>query len=108
MKLLVFIMIALLFGCASGIQLSAISPMGLKTFPLDTATKDIVFKANGPPKRTFKLPNGNEAWVYEFLRDFGQKTYTVEFLNGKVIDVLYNDRGPYNGTTARGLQNINK
>jgi len=104
MKPLILIMTLLLLGCASGIQFSAVSPMGLKTFPLETATKDAVLKANGPPKRTFKLPNGNEAWVYEFLMDFGQKTYTVEFSGDKVLDVLYNDRGPYNGISVKSLQ----
>lgn len=98
-----FMMIAA--GCATGIQFSSGSPMGLQTFPFDTATKQAVLEANGPPQSTLLMPSGNEGWVYQFGEDFGRKTYTVEFTpEGKVVDVLYNDRGPYNGTTARKLQ----
>lgn len=105
MVIRILIIIFLLSGCASGIQLSSVNPSGLKTFPLDSATKADVLAANGPPVRMMTLPNNNEAWIYEYGEGFGLKTYTVEFeKDGRVIDILYNDRGPMNGTTARKLQ----
>lgn len=94
-----------LMGCATGAKFSAVSPMGLSSFPLDSSTKETVMQENGPPKNIMTLPSGNEGWIYEFGENYGKKTYTVEFTKeGKVVDVMYNDRGPYNGLTAKKIQ----
>lgn len=105
MRYIVFFLLFLTLGCtAAETKLYQDDPMTLKKFPLDMATKEEIVASNGLPKRIIKLSNENDAWIYEFGNGDGLTTYTVMFSGRKVLDIIYNDRGPYNGITVRSLQ----
>ena len=99
----------------------------LAHYPLRVITKEGAFVHHGQAEEAVELPNGNTGWVYvvgerrmkhtysepsgnketvtEHHKDYGMATYTLEFgKQGKVIDVIYNERGRHNGLTALGVQ----
>lgn len=74
----------------------------LRNFPLGTDQAKI-YETLGTPKRTMDFGN-KKIWVYEYGKGYGLRTLSIEFKQKIVIDVLYNDKGPYNGMRATQLQ----
>lgn len=71
----------------------------LAEFPVGTTEAEVMAKY-GIPKRTMDGPESAKMWVYERGQDYGLRTFTFIIREGSVVDVLYNDQGPYNGLTA--------
>lgn len=99
----------------------------LAAYPLGKIDKQAAFLHHGKAHRFVILPNGKEGWVYtiggerehayrspagqtETVREshpesYGARSFTLEFDDeGRVIDVLYNEKGPHNGLTALQVQ----
>jgi len=79
-------------------------PDYLAQFPLDQVSETDMLDHVGPPARVVDLA-GRKMLVYELGRGYGLRTFTYSIQDGKVVDVLYNDQGPYNGSSARKSQN---
>lgn len=98
----------------------------LRDYPLGVIPKQAAFSRHGPPHKRVTLANGKEGWVYEIPHQRQRKsytlpsgarvnvqevpanafmhTYTLEFDDGMVIDVIYKDDGPGTGVTATEMQ----
>jgi hypothetical protein len=77
----------------------------LRKYPLGVITQVAAFAHHGQATRKITLPNGNMGWVYPVGEGSGLRTYTLEITEkGIVTDVLYNEKGRLNGTTALQLQ----
>lgn len=100
----------LLSGCASqqagGLGKPTIytsPPKYLETVGLNEFTKDEVLAEVGVPDKKQTL-RGQDHWSYELGESAGERTYTYIFEDDELVNVRYNDQGPYNGTTAREAQ----
>lgn len=104
---IVFALALLLTACAGagGLKPSIFStpPSYLSSFPLNTVTESEMILKAGPPSRTTEI-NGNKALVYQMGEGFGERTWTYIIENGVIIDVVYNDHGSANGSTATQYQ----
>ncbi|BAU49711.1 hypothetical protein SVA_3163 [Sulfurifustis variabilis] len=103
----------------------------LAAYPLGQIDKQAAFLHHGKAHRFVTLPNGKEGWVYtiggerehmyrgptgqtQTVREshpesYGARSFTLEFDDqGRVIDVLYNEKGPHNGLTALQVQREKK
>ena len=103
-----FVIVALILSAcagAGGLKPSiATSPPGyLESFPLGSMTETEMISKSGPPDRTIDI-GGKKAFVYQLGEGLGVRTYTYIFEDGVIVDVLYNDNGPYNGSTAKKAQ----
>lgn len=78
-------------------------PSYLASFPLGTVTEAEMIAKIGPPDKTIEVA-GKKAFVYQLGKGYGIRTFTYTFDGGVVVDVLYNDSGPYNGSTAKAAQ----
>ena len=98
----------------------------LRDYPLGVIPKLAAFSRHGPPHRRVILANGKEGWVYEIPHQRTSKrytlpsgtrvnvqevplnafmhSYTLEFDDGVVIDVIYKDDGSGTGVTATEMQ----
>jgi len=107
MSRLLVIVTLILSGCAGagGLKPSiATSPPGyLESFPLGSVTETEMISKSGPPDRTIDI-GGKKAFVYQMGEGLGVRTYTYIFERDVIADVLYNDNGPYNGSTAKKAQ----
>lgn len=74
----------------------------LKEFPIGIDQAEI-YNQLGVPVNTMRMGE-KEIWVYQVGEGYGLRKFSFEILNGKVIDVRYNDQGPWNGKTAKELQ----
>lgn len=107
-KIILIIFASVMFvACApaGGIRptMFSIPPSYLSNFPLDTVSPDEMILKSGPPDNVIKI-NGNDALVYRFGELDGVRSYTFISSNGFVSDVIYNDNGSYNGSTAKQYQ----
>ena len=75
----------------------------LDTFPVGKVTEAEIVAQVGPPDRTTEI-GGKKALVYELGEGYGKRTYSYIIDKGMVVDVLYNDQGPYNSSTATARQ----
>lgn len=104
----VIVALIILSACAGagGLKPSiATSPPGyLQSFPLGSVTETEMISKSGPPDRTIDF-GGKKAFVYQLGEGLGVRTFTYIFEHGVIADVLYNDNGPYNGSTAKKAQN---
>jgi len=76
-------------------------------YPLGVIDKQAAFSHHGKAHRFVTLPNGKEGWIYEYHldRNLGHRTFTLVFgEKGMVIDVLYNEPGPFDGLSALQVQ----
>lgn len=107
MRSIFFLLIATLFGCAAagGLKPTIFTapPSYLDTFPLGTVSETELISKVGPPDKTIEI-GGRRALAYQLGEGYGIRTYTYIFEGDVVVDVLYNDSGPYNGITAKGRQ----
>lgn len=78
--------------------------IALCDYPLGVITKQVAFSRHGAPHKIVTLANSKEGWVYEIPRVRGSKTYTLEFDDGVVIDVIYTDDDLDTGVTATEMQ----
>lgn len=78
--------------------------IALCDYPLGVITKQVAFSRHGAPHKIVTLANSKEGWVYEIPHARGSKTYTLEFDDGVVIDVIYEDDGLGTGVTATVMQ----
>lgn len=78
----------------------------LASFPLEKITETELINKIGPPDDIIEI-GGTRALVYRMGRDFGVRSYTYLISDGVVVDVLYNDGGSYNGSSATAYQNNN-
>ena len=74
----------------------------LKNFKLGISEDELI-RLGGLPDGETTL-SGTRAVYYRMGNYVGVKTYTYLIENGRVSDVIYNDNGPYNGTSARKAQ----
>lgn len=104
-RVMLVLMMLALAGCtpAGGIRPSAYTyPTGyLQTFPLGAVTAEEMLQKVGPPDNTVEIA-GRKAFVYQI--GSGRRTYTYVFDGGTVSDVIYNENGILNGTTAKAEQ----
>lgn len=65
----------------------------LSSYPLGVINKNAAFAHHGPAIKKFKLPNGNEGWLYKAGEKAGiPSNYILQFSSdGIVIDVLHKD-----------------
>ena len=110
MKAIAICLILVLVGCASqskgGLGKPSIfsSPVTyMETVGLGMYTRDDVMNVMGNPHTVSNL-HGNEYWGYFLGQDYGERTYTYIFDGDLLVDVRYNDNGPYNGMTAKQRQ----
>ena len=107
MRNVVIICALLLSACAAAGGLKPTiftAPHGyLASFPLGTVTETEMIAKVGPPDKTIEVA-GKKAFVYQLGEGYGIRTFTYTFDGGVVVDVLYNDSGPYNGSTAKAAQ----
>lgn len=77
----------------------------IDSFPLGTVSEAAVIEKFGPPSREIEI-DGKKAFAYELgeKNSFLHRTFTYTFVDGVVVDVLYNDSGPYNGISAQKRQ----
>lgn len=111
-RILATVAAVLLTACAApggGLKASifTIPPTYLMEFPLDSITEAQLLEQVGPPDRTVEAA-GKRLMVHQMGQGFGVRTYSYQITNGIVTDVIYNDQGPYNGSTARGIQSSAK
>ncbi|MEW6330284.1 MAG: hypothetical protein AB1560_02385 [Pseudomonadota bacterium] len=81
--------------------------IALCDYPLGVITKQVAFSRHGAPHKIVTLANSKEGWVYEIPHARGRNTYTLEFDDGVVIDVIYEDDdglGTGTGVTATEMQ----
>ena len=82
--------------------------IALCDYPLGVITKQVAFSRHGSPHKIVTSANSKEGWVHEIPHARGgktnTKTYTLEFDDGVVIDVIYDDDGLGTGVTATLLQ----
>jgi hypothetical protein len=90
---------------AAGLKPSVMTmpPKYLSSFPLGTLSESDMLSKVGPPDRTLEI-DGKKVFVYQLGQGYGLRTFTYTFDGGVVVDVLYNDSGPYNGMTAKQKQ----
>ena len=102
LKPIVCLLVLALSGCtaAGGLRPSSFTyPSGyLKSFPLGTVTAEEMLQKVGPPDNTIEV-SGKKAFVYQI--GSGRRTYTYVFDGGTVSDVIYNENGILNGSTAK-------
>ena len=111
MKAIVFVLIFFLMGCASqsqgGLGKPSIfsSPVSyMETIGLGVYTREDVMRVLGNPHNVTDMGD-KEYWGYFMGQDYGERTYTYIFQGDLLVNVRYNDNGPYNGLTARKSQN---
>lgn len=95
-----------LAACAtagSGVSVATNPKIYLADYELDKPQSEVL-KDMGAPDNEITM-DGRKAWVYRLGEGYGKRRYTFVFEDSKVHNVLYNDQGPYNGLTARELQN---
>jgi hypothetical protein len=65
----------------------------LSSYPLGTINRNAAFAHHGTALKKFKLPNGNEGWLYKAGEKAGiPSNYILQFSSeGMVIDVLHKD-----------------
>ena len=73
----------------------------LARFPLGV-TQSEVYEQLGAPENTLQLGE-RTIWVYEYGQGYRRK-FSFELIDGKVVEVRYNDQGSMNGLTATQLQ----
>lgn len=76
-------------------------PTYLETFPLNISEADAIAKL-GPPDQIIDS-NGRKMLVYRPNLK-ASMSYSVVVINGAVDDVIYNESGSLNGTSAKALQ----
>ncbi len=105
MSRFIIIITIFLYGCVGGLKPSILTmpPSYLSSFPLNTITEEEMMFKSGPPDKNIKIGD-KKAMVYQMGEHLGKRTYTYILDNDLIIDVLYNDDGPYNGSTARKIQ----
>ena len=107
MRAVILVLVAALSACAAagGLKPTILTapPSYLDSFPLGTVSESEMISKVGPPDKIMEI-GGKKAFVYQLGEGYGIRTFTYTFDRGVVIDVLYNDSGPYNGITAKGRQ----
>ncbi|HUK57467.1 MAG TPA: hypothetical protein VLY20_12510 [Nitrospiria bacterium] len=78
-------------------------PSYLESFPLGSVTETEMTLKSGPPDKIIEI-EGKRAVVYQLGEGHGLRTFTYIIEGGVITDVLYNDNGPYNGSTAKQMQ----
>lgn len=78
----------------------------LREFPLGV-NRTIIYEQLGVPKSTLEF-EGKTVWVYEYGKGYGLRKLSFEILENKIIEVRYNDQGPWNNSTATKLQSEHK
>jgi hypothetical protein len=74
----------------------------LAKFPLGVAQSEL-YEQLGAPESTLQLGE-RTVWVYRYGEGYGLRKFSFELVGGKVVEVRYNDQGPWNGLTATQLQ----
>jgi hypothetical protein len=107
MRIVYLVLVAALSACAAagGLKPTIFTapPSYLDSFPLGTVNESEMISKVGPPDKTIEI-GGKKAFVYQLGEGYGVRTFTYTFDGGVVVDVLYNDSGPYNGITAKSRQ----
>ncbi len=90
---------------AGGIRPTMFSmpPTYLSSFPLNQLTETEMMVKAGPPDDVITY-GGKRALVYRFGEMAGKRSFTFLLDEDLIVDVVYNDNGPYNGTTAQQYQ----
>ena len=79
-------------------------PSYLQSFPLNSMTQDQLIQDLGVPDKSIEI--GDQLYLsYELGEGWGEREYIYVLEDDVVIDVRYNDQGPYNGSSARKIQN---
>ncbi len=94
-------------GCVSGGGVSLLTnpKTYLAEYPIGEPQQGVFDRMGAPDNQT--SVDGREVWSYTMGEGYGLRRWSFVFEDGKVYDVRYNDQGPYNGLTARGLQGLN-
>ena len=108
---LAFIFILFLNGCAAqnfgGLGKPTVfsSPVDyMNTVGLDIYYKKDVLNVLGNPAGVISI-DGLDYWSYYLRQGYGERTYTYIFRGTRLVNVRYNDNGPYDGITAIKSQN---
>ena len=72
----------------------------MQTVGLDIYTREEVLSVLGNPHNV-TIVGDKEYWAYMMGESYGERTYTYIFKDKYLINVRYNDNGPYNGISAR-------
>lgn len=70
----------------------------LSSVPLGISRNEVVSQM-GAPDRTAEV-NGQSHWTYRLGSADSVRAYTYVFDGETLVDVVYNDPGPYNGARA--------
>ncbi|WP_155903242.1 hypothetical protein [Marinobacter gelidimuriae] len=105
------IVVIILSGCASvgpnGSGKPTIMtnpPSYLQSFPLNSITQDQLIQDLGVPDKSIEI--GDQLYLsYQLGEGWGEREYIYALEDNLVTDVRYNDQGPYNGSSARQIQN---
>ena len=75
----------------------------VKRFPLNNVSKAELVEKIGVPDGSMDI--ANQTYLsYKLGEGFGAREWIYVVADGVVVDVLYKDRGPYNGISAKGKQ----
>ncbi len=76
----------------------------LSKYPLGESQEAVYARMGAPDSQA--TVGGRETWSYTMGEGYGLRRWSFVFEDGRVYNVQYNDQGPYNGITARGLQGL--
>jgi len=77
----------------------------LARFPLGVVTKDKLIDSLGVPDKTTQFEDKTYlAYEVGNKNSYGAREFVYVFLDNVVVDVRYNDQGPYNGSSAKEIQ----
>ena len=76
----------------------------LNDFPLNSVKKENLIIHLGLPDKSDEF-EGKIYYSYEVGEDYGKREYIFEVTDDVITDVRYNDQGPYNGSSAKQIQN---
>jgi len=81
----------------------------LAHFPLGAVTKDKLIDNLGIPDKTTQF-EGKTYFAYEIgnKNSWGAREFVYVLSDDIVIDVRFNDQGPYNGSSAKEIQDKKK
>jgi hypothetical protein len=75
----------------------------LSNYSLGNVSKSDLISGMGIPDKTVEF-EGQSFYSYEFGEGYGRREFIYVVQGGVVVDVRYNDQGPYNGSSAKALQ----
>lgn len=109
MRILLLALLVALSACATTSRLKptvfTVPTSYIDSFPLEKVSEAELLAKVGLPSETIEI-DGKKAFVYEFgnKNSLLNRTFTYTFDGDVVIDVIFNDSGPYNGLSARKRQ----